>query len=100
MVPIKVCRIARDQHFDLFPPVLHPIFQCGHDRKSMLFKGSPGKTAFQQEGCDEQIQVPWGEHCKTIKRRAKRTAVTSQRTHANKPLDFGRIAFAVSPTTR
>ena len=87
MLPFKICGVSRYQHFNLFSPNLHPIFQSSHDRKSMLFKRSPGKTAFEQERCNDQVQVPWAENCKKVKWQSEQNCSGKPEDHTKKTLE-------------
>jgi hypothetical protein len=52
----------------------------------MLFQGTPGKTAFQQEWSDEDIQVPGGYHGEEKKRKRKENYRYNPEDNTGNPL--------------
>ena len=81
MLPVEVCRIAGDQQFDLLPSRIYALQHRIDNRKRMLLKRSPGKTEFEQERSEDQVDGAMGARNANRKNgRAKIAVVSNQNT--------------------
>src|SRR5208337_1460073 len=97
MFPVEIRRVAGDKHADTPAPVFNPLFQRFDNSKSVLLKGTPCKTAFEQERGKDQVEIPGGNSRKYNKRKSKDGNRHNPEDNTDCPLEFRRIAFRSSP---
>ena len=97
MFAIKGSCIAGDQQLYLLPAVFNTIFDRRHNRKRVLLKGSPGKTALQQERGENQVQIPGCKSREEEERQGKEDNRQKPEKNPGNSLPFRGIGVRISP---